>query len=413
VTTQTLGIVADDLTGAMDSSGYFASLGFSTVVILEPSFPSTADVVVITTNSRAEDPNIARERVRQAVKSLIGKVIYKKIDSTLRGNIGVELEVAIDELAGEKAVVAPAFPAVGRTTVAGILLVNGVAVAETQFANDPILPVKESHIPGLLEKTTKRQVGCVSVEDIEAGPESLYRKISEMPQDTVVCDVTEQSHLTGIAQAAALAKGRWLLCGSGGLARELHLLITKVPKVGKEKSENQPSGPALVVVGTRNQVAANQLLKARDELGLPILNLAVERLSQEDVLSGKVESILEETDHLLSQGKGVALSSTFSRYTPALKHAIPALLAEIVASILASRKFAGLFLSGGDIAVEVCRRLSISAIQVHGEVEPGVPAGELIGGQGQGMRVVTKAGGFGTEEALVKSIAYLEKGYLS
>ena len=413
MTTQTLGIVADDLKGAMDSSGYFASLGFSTVVILEPSFPSTADVVVITTNSRAEDPNIARERVRQAVKSLIGKVIYKKIDSTLRGNIGVELEVAIEELAGEKAVVAPAFPAVGRTTVAGILLVNGVAVAETQFANDPILPVKESHIPGLLEKATKRQVGCVTVADIEAGPESLYCKISEMPQDIVVCDVTAQSHLTGITQAAALAEGHWLLCGSGGLARELHLLLTKLPKVGKEKSENQPSGPALVVVGTRNQVAANQLLKAKDELGLPILNLAVEPLNQENVLSGNIRGILAEAERLLSQGKGLALSSTFSQYAPALKHALPALMAEVVANIMATQKFTGLFLSGGDIAVEVCRKLQVAAIQVQGEVEPGVPAGELIGGQGQGMRIVTKAGGFGTEEALVKSIAYLEKGYLS
>jgi len=88
-------------------------------------------------------------------------------------------------------------------------------------------------------------------------------------------------------------------------------------------------------------------------------------------------------------------------------------MAEAVAGILDIRKFAGLFLSGGDIAVEVCRRLAASAIRVHGEVEPGVPAAELVGGQGQGMRVVTKAGGFGTEEALIESILYLERGLLS
>jgi uncharacterized protein YgbK (DUF1537 family) len=413
LTTQTLGIVADDLTGAMDSSGYFASMGFSTEVILETDFPSTADVVVMTTNSRAEDPHIAGERVRQAVRSLAGRIVYKKIDSTLRGNIGVELAVAMEELACEKAVVAPAFPTMGRTTVAGILMVNGAAVAETQFANDPILPVKESHIPSLLEQATRHKVSCVSVEDIEAGPESLYRKISEMPQDTVVCDVTAQSHLTVIAQAAALAGGRWLLCGSGGLARELHFLLTRAPETSKVTPSSQPSGPALVVVGTRNQVAANQLLKAKDKLGLPILNLAVEHLSQEDAISGKVGSTLEEAEHLLSREKGLAFSSTFSRYALALKHTVPAFMAEVVAGILTSRKFAGLFLSGGDIAVEVCRRLQVSAIRVHGEVEPGVPAGELVGGRSQGMRVVTKAGGFGTEEALVKSIAYLEEGHLS
>ncbi|MBM4448454.1 MAG: hypothetical protein FJ015_04355 [Chloroflexi bacterium] len=86
------------------------------------------------------------------------------------------------------------------------------------------------------------------------------------------------------------------------------------------------------------------------------------------------------------------------------------MMAEMVAGILTSHRFAGLFLSGGDIALEVCRRLQASAIQVNGEVEPGVPAGELIGGQFPGMRIVTKAGGFGTEAAMVKSIVYLERG---
>jgi uncharacterized protein YgbK (DUF1537 family) len=408
-----LGIVADDLTGAMDSSGYFASMGFSTMVVLEPSFTSAADVVVITTNSRAEKPDVASHRVRQAVKNLAGRAVYKKIDSTLRGNIGVELEAAIEELSSEKAVVAPAFPAVGRTTVDGVLLVDGVPVAETQFANDPILPVKESHIPSLLEKTTGRKVGCITVEDIGNGAEFLYRKISGMPQDIVVCDVTEQSHLTGIAKAAALAKGRWLLCGSGGLARELNILLNKKLKVGRTRMAKLSSRLALVVVGTRNQVAANQLLRAKDELGLPILNLAVERFTQNDMMAENIGDILTEAERLLGQGRGLALSSTFSQYAPALKHALPSLLAEAAAGLLATRRFAGIFLSGGDIAVEVCRRLQVSAIRVIGEVEPGVPAGELVGGQYQGMRVVTKAGGFGTEEALVKSISYLERGQLS
>ncbi len=412
MTAETLGIVADDLTGAMDSSGYFASRGLSTTVILDPSFPSTADVMVISTNSRAEDPNTAREMIRQAVRSLAGRLVYKKIDSTLRGNIGVELAAAMDEMDCEKAIVAPAFPAVGRTTVGGILLVNGVAVSETQFANDPILPVKESHIPTLLEQSTERSVGCVTVEDIADGPESLYRKISGMPEDIVVCDVTEQSHLIGIVQAAARAGGKWLLCGSGGLARELHLLFSRLNVTGQQKPSSLPSGQALVVVGTRHQVAASQLLKARDELGLPILNVEVEHLTQQNVISEGIGKILPEAERLLGQGKGLAISSTFSRYVSTLKQSIPAFLAEVAASILASQRFAGLFLSGGDIAVEVCHRLSVSAISVYGEVEPGVPAGELVGGQGGGMRVVTKAGGFGTETALVKSISYLEKGYL-
>ena len=410
MTARKLGIVADDLTGAMDSSGYFARLKFSTVVVLDPDFSCDATVLVITTNSRAESPEIARERVRQAMQSMAGRVVYKKIDSTLRGNIGEELQVAAEAMASQKVVVAPAFPAVGRTTLDGILLVNEVPVAETQFASDPISPVKESSIPCLLEKSLHCKVGCVSVAEIEAGPEALKETINHRPEEVVVCDVTEQSHLSHIARAAALAGGRWLLCGSGGLARELHLLLADVPRAERTSSEEQAVGPALVVVGTRNKVAASQLLKARDKLGLPVLNLEVGKLNKEDILSGRPGSVLEEADNLIREGKGVAVSSTFSRYVPELKQAMAGVMAEIVASILASHKFAGLFLSGGDIALEVCRRMQVSAIQVNGEVEAGVPAGELIGGQYQEMRVVTKAGGFGTEEAMVKAIAYLERG---
>jgi uncharacterized protein YgbK (DUF1537 family) len=405
VAAQKLGIVADDLTGAMDSSGYFARLGFSTVVVLDPGFSGDAAVLVITTNSRAEAPEIARERVRQAMRSMAGRVVYKKIDSTLRGNIGEELKMAAAALSSDKVVVAPAFPAVGRTTLDGVLLVNGVPVTETQFADDPISPVRESSIPRLLEKSMQQPVGCVSIVENESGPEALKEAIANKPEKVVVCDVKEPSHLGNIARAAALAGGRWLLCGSGGLARELHLLLADVSKSRETPSKEQNSGPALVAVGTRNKVAASQLLRAHDELDIPVLNLEAEKLNAEEVL--------REAAELIDKGKGLAVSSTFSRYVPELKGSMPGIMAEIVAGILATRRFAGLFLSGGDIAVEVCHRLQVSAIKVHGEVEPGVPAGELVGGQYGGKRVVTKAGGFGTEEAVVKSIAYLERGEMT
>jgi uncharacterized protein YgbK (DUF1537 family) len=340
------------------------------------------------------------------------RTVYKKIDSTLRGNIGTELRAVMEEVACRKAIVAPAFPAVGRTTTAGILLVNGVPVAETQFASDPISPVKESSIPRLLEQTIQRPVGCITIGAMAAGAESLYRKVSGLPQDILVCDVTRQSHLTCIAQAAALARGSWLLCGSGGLARELHLLLSDIPKTRRLTPPSLLSGPALVVTSTRHQVTARQLNKARDEIGLPILGLEVESLREKEATSAEIKRLVQEAHPLISQGKTVAISSTFSQYKPQLKWSVASIMAEAVARIISLQKPAGLFLSGGDIAVEVCRRLSASAIQVRGEIEPGVPAAELISGQGEGIRAVTKAGGFGTEEALMKSISYLEKGYL-
>jgi len=396
-----LGIVADDLTGAMDSSGYFASLGYTTVVKLAPAYPAATDVVVITTTSRAESPEVAWERVTQAVRGLADRVVYKKIDSTLRGNVGVELSAAMAALKSEKAIVAPSFPAVGRTTVNGFLLVNGTPVAETQFARDPICPVKESHIPTLLEKSIGQKVGTVSVQDIEAGVDSLFRKVTQMPEKVIVADVTDQPHLVGIVQANVLAKGRWLLCGSGGMARELHLFLGKPPKTAPTNKSKTAVGPALVVIGSQNQVAGKQLQKAKDVLGLSIIDVDVDDLN--------TEKLAAEAVNVLGQGKSVAITSTFARYVPELKQKISVFLADTVMEIMSKQKVGGLFLSGGDIALAVCQTLGIAAIKVNGEVEAGIPAGELIGGKGEGMRVVTKAGGFGTEEALVKALAYLER----
>ncbi len=411
MTVRKLGIVADDLTGSMDSSGYFAGLGLSTVVLLEPSAISEADVVVVNTSSRAEAPDVARRRVLQAVQNLAGRLVYKKIDSTLRGNIGVELEAAMSATSCDKAVIAPAFPAVGRTMSGGVLLVNGVPVAETQFAVDPISPVKESHLPVLLERTTGRRIVCISTADIDAGAEWLYRQIAEMPADIVVCDVEKPSHLVGIVRAAAGAEGRWLLCGSGGMARELYRLVDS-PEKSPVKVSGRAPGPALVVIGTRNQVADDQLQKAREELGFPVLYLDKKHLSRGDE---GVARIVTEATRLLADGRagrGIAISGAASTYIPELKQTVPAVMAEAARRILSSCRFGGLFLSGGDIAVEVCQRLSATAVSVVGEVEPGVPAGELLGGDFQGIRVVTKAGGFGTGEALVKAILYLERGAL-
>ena len=413
MTVRKLGIIADDLTGAMDSSGYFAHLGLTTVVSLYQSFTFDATVLVITTNSRAESPEIARVRVRHGMKYMAERVVYKKIDSTLRGNIAEEIQVLTESTASQKVVVAPAFPSLGRTTVDGILLVEGIPVAQTQFAGDPVYPVKESNVCKLLEKSMRVKAGHVSLAEIEAGPESLKETINNKPEYVLVCDVVEQSHLTNIAHAAALVEGRWLLCGSGGLARELHVFLNDAIKMGKKLAGRKVIGPVLVIVGTRNQVAANQLEKAHKMLGIPILKLEVEKLDSLNVKPSSLRNLLGKTNELISQGKGLAISSSFSNYVPTMTHKLPKIMAEIAANILAINKFAGLFVSGGDIAIFVCRQLGVSAIEVHGEIEPGLPAGELIGGQYDGMRVVTKSGGFGTEEALVKSIEYLKRGKLT
>jgi len=403
-----LGIVADDLTGAMDSSGYFAANGLSTEVVLDHGYNAQSDVVVVTTSSRAEPLDVARERVREAVGGLAGRTVYKKIDSTLRGNIGEELTAAMEAAGCVRAVVAPAFPAVGRATENGVLLVDGTPVAETQFARDPVSPVAESHIPTLLEKATGRSAACVGAARVQGDADILREYIDGLEADLVVCDATEQQHLGRIAEAAGLAGDRWLLCGSGGMARELHRLFGDRAAGQTPSPLGRSAGPALAVVGSRNQVSITQLKKAASELDLPVLEIETRGLEHG---RGEAQTVAAQAKELLAEGRSLAVTSALSAYVPGLTGAIPSVLAAVVEDVTSSHTLGGLFLSGGDIALAVCARLSVAAIRVQGEIEPGIPAGEVVGGRTEGMRLVTKAGGFGTRDALVLSMRYLEKGF--
>ncbi len=406
-----LAIIADDLTGAMDASGYFASLGFATTVILKRCETVTADVMVITTDSRSDDAIAAAGKVRAVVRKLKGMMVYKKIDSTLRGNIAAEIVSVIEELAYEKAIVAPAFPAVGRTTENGILLVNGIPVADTSFASDPISPVTESSIPRRFEQLYGYRVGLIALASIRRGPEYLCREINSRHENILVCDIVEQTELASIAAASALSPARWLLCGSGGLARELHIFVTKTPTCMDVPPKTGEPGPVLLVVGSRHPLSTHQLEEAPISCHLPIIRL--ETGSFNDDISGadELRRIIAEAVESLGKGRSLALALASSECTLTLRERLPMMLAEVTFSVLAKQVVKGLFLCGGDTAAAMCRRLEVAAIRVGGEVEPGIPRGVITGGMADGVRIVTKAGGFGSEKAIANSVAYLERGH--
>jgi uncharacterized protein YgbK (DUF1537 family) len=134
-----IAIVADDLTGAADAAALFAQAEFATVVPLVPGAAPRADVLSISTESRELSPDEAGARVRSAVAGLRSaggsppNILYKKLDSALRGQIRAELVAAIDALGEQCALVAPALPAERRTTVGGCQFVAGVPLERSSF----------------------------------------------------------------------------------------------------------------------------------------------------------------------------------------------------------------------------------------------------------------------------------------
>ena len=161
-------VIADDLTGAADAGVQLARAGYRTAVFFDASelLAGDLDAVAVDTDSRTRPAGFAARRVVEAAHAVrYASIVYKKLDSTLRGNVAAELEAAFGAAGRERTIVAPAFPAAGRTTIGGTQLVHGVPVDETEMRNDPRTPVREAHVPTLLADAFA-SVGTLDVENL-------------------------------------------------------------------------------------------------------------------------------------------------------------------------------------------------------------------------------------------------------
>src|SRR2546428_435100 len=157
-----LTIVADDLTGACDTGALFAARGPVPVTVW-PDPPLHAPVGVVDTESRALNPVDAARRVSGVARNLARTRFFKKIDSTLRGPIGAEIDALLRATSSPGALVCPALPAEHRVVVERVLLVGAQPVAETPFAEDPPFPraAGTSNIADLLRPQLDRPLARI------------------------------------------------------------------------------------------------------------------------------------------------------------------------------------------------------------------------------------------------------------
>ncbi len=137
-------VLADDSTGALECGSLLATLGLAATVTLSPQPAALPQgVLIVDTNTRHATPSQAHALLQSWAAA--PAPLYKKTDSTLRGNIPAELSALPAPV-----LYLPAYPAVGRTLHQGILHVHGTPVHLTEFAADPRQPVRSSNLLALL-----------------------------------------------------------------------------------------------------------------------------------------------------------------------------------------------------------------------------------------------------------------------
>lgn len=375
-------ILADDLTGAADSAARCHHAGWSATICLEPPGADVPPgVVAVTSDSRHVPAVVAAHQVREIVTRLnkvAEGVWYKKIDSTLRGNIGGEIDAMLDVLDRRYAVVAPAFPAQDRGLKHGYLV-------------SKVGPVDPTHLPTLLQQQSRRAMTAIRLSDVRAGPQHLLALLAAARQhetQLVVVDGVTDDDLRTILVATQAALPDALLCGSAGL---ITLLAAQQPAAAVRHADKTPpsvhhvgSGLALVVVGSGSSVARAQIeyLRRRGEITIVEVGSGQQMPQDRDVLL-----------HLPQPAPGTRLDGSAAR-------ALAAKLAATATSIMIQRRPSLLVLAGGDTAMAVLSRLRIRQLRVVRELLPGMPLTWGMDETGQLHPIILKAGNHGDEAAL-------------
>lgn len=266
-----------------------------------------ADVLVINTESRA----IPAQQAAQSVSSVLAPwcggeeipLIYKKIDSTFRGNVGAEVTTAMRATGRRVAVIAAAIPSAGRTTRDGLCLVNGVPLLETEFASDPKTPITSSRIAELVAQQSEIPVHEVFLEDLRRGALSaLLRAYAAEGESMVVVDAVEDRDLHLIAQAVCEQKQMPLLVGAAGLANALPVEVFM--------QEKQPL-PVLVVAGSMSEATRRQVESALCQGRADVVEIDASRL----LLAGaehEQASVVEQACALLGRQRHTILRTSRS-----------------------------------------------------------------------------------------------------
>ncbi|HRW05990.1 MAG TPA: four-carbon acid sugar kinase family protein [Caldilineaceae bacterium] len=428
-------ILADDVTGAADSAARCVRAGLTATIEIslrameagatpfhQPSTAtqshsepmSAANVLALSTDSRFLPPALAAERVTAIARQLFQKQRqqhiaggiphcrwYKKIDSTLRGNMGAELAALLPLVtpAGQVpcAIIAPAFPAQQRSLVDGYLC----------YAQ---LPPRTRHLPTLLAEQCSLSVTTIGLATVRAGPPAISTALHAAQQNAsslIVVDAESDEDLTNLCIAAEETLPHALLCGSAGFVGMLAQQLANA----KAHTSRAPDGvtipknsdkrhPMLVVVGSGSAMAHQQLDVVRQQRSVVVAAVdpvdpatldMTELCASDNWREGTQPDVVL---HLPKPSADVLLEGAVARQYVAT-------LATAALRVLATMRPPTLLIVGGDTAVHLLQKMGIETLQVFCELLPGMPLTSGTTTTGVRYQIILKAGNHGDAETLL------------
>ena len=399
-------VIADDLTGALDTGVKFAKEKIKTLVTTESEWNTLSlenvEILVIDTETRHSQGREAFDRIKRVLelaKEEGVKYLYKKTDSTLRGNIGIEF-LAILQVYNRPIMFIPAFPKLKRFTINGIQYIDGTPIHMTDFSQDPLNPIRESYIPKIIEQPMLKTT-VIRKESYET---------FEIKQDfnVYIFDAQTDEDILRIGKILKKENMLKITAGCAGFAEVLPKLIDFKQNRGQTKL-NIKENYAIVICGSVNEKSLRQIEFAKRELNFLDIVLSKQEIFNE-------QSLLSED---MFCNKRIAIRTARSKDeienlsidTENFHQIILDKLASIQEEISNRLNLSTFIVFGGDTLFKIIERLDIKYLEPVGEIETGVVISKAKGREKEFV-FITKAGGFGDIDIITKITEFIERRYI-
>ncbi len=396
------GVIADDLTGSCDVAARLTRSGYQPVVAVMPGvfgrlsrerlIRREGEMVVVNTRSRDGPLPLATDRARAAATTLERNglpVVYQKIDSTLRGHWPEELRAIVDVSRPERVLVCPAFPAQGRIVRCGRLSLR--RARGRGFTHAPGIEAARD-LGEILQSRCGWLPKIVGLEVVRCGARAIRSELSSRASTRcVVFDAENDGDLRTIGHAFLKSTHRLLWVGSAGL----------IPYVLPKRSRSvaapppQPHGPWLLIQGSRHPASHVQFQPLGPEAGVRVLKLS--GIPDRETMQTLFARVLAG----LAGGNDVAVVAP-RRFDVSVPARLPRFLGKLVRRVCATSTQGGIFVTGGNTAEAVCDSLRVTGLRVAMEICPGIALSVALNGCRPGLLLVTKAGGFGGPDEVLR-----------
>ena len=393
-------IIADDFTGANETAVKFMNGGYNSSVILEADRLSTIQknysTVAIDTETFYDTPETATKKLRKLAKYLVPwkdkSIFYKRINPNFMGNAAIEIKSFAEEIGFKYVVITNTFSSDRMAIEEGVSTFEPSGVV-THFKN------KEKHVATaqqsveFMKKAGIKNLFIISKEDIRSGKASGVIA----SKGYFCCEAEDETDIRSVVrEISAVIPARDILwVGSVGLADVLAYL----------------SKPILTILGSIHQRSIRQ---ARLLTELELVNtIQIEVDQWKENPQKQREFAANEAEAVLRRGQNVLLAMVKNRrfindeYPDNDMNSFLNFLADVSWDILGRIKIGGVCVTGGDCAVRLVQKTKANGIRLIKEIQEGITLVKLNEGPFDGLSMITKAGGFGGERALIHAIEYL------